>query len=242
MKSQSALEFMTIVAVGLALIAISSFFGFDYITSYSDNMNTINADEMTDNIISAVNLVYSQGVSAQTKVLVNVPPKVVLNRTYLGKNEINLRLSLGKGYSDVFKKTSVNMAGSIPFGEGQRTLYVKMMPSNAIIFSDSPVSYAIVKLFNDSSRTNESYNFTDGQTVYYSVYTYDFNDNVTNSNIVIKVYKPNMAQHGITIETASEGIYNGSFILGEAEDNGTWIVSVTIPEYNLLSTALFEKY
>jgi hypothetical protein len=241
-KGQSALEFMTIVALGLALIAISSIFGFDYIFSYFDGINAVNADEMTDNIVSAVNLVYSQGIGAQTKIVVNVPSKIMPNWTYLSSNEINIRLYSGAGYTDVYKRTAVNMTGSIPINDGQLTLYIKMMPNYAIISSNTPVSYASIKLFNNSGRTLGDYNFTTGETVYYSVYTYDFNSSAVDSDLVMKVFSSNSSQVGNTVEaTTTGGVYNGSFVLGSG-NNGALILSADIPDFGLISTSMFYKY
>ena len=242
-KSQSALEFMTIVAVGMMLIAIGSFFGSDYILSYFDSINSINAEQMTTNIVSAINLVYSQGIGAQTKVVVTAPPGMVLNRTYLSDNEINLRFYSGGRLKDVFKNAAVNITGSIPIHEGTLTLYIKMEPGRkAVVFVDAPVSHILLSVFNDSARTKSDRNFTAGETVYYSVYIKDFNGSAVDSEIQISAYKPGGVQFGSTVTTVtSGGVYNGSFVL-QAGDEGKWLISVIDTDFEILGTTLFDKY
>lgn len=241
-KSQSALEFMIIVAMGMVLIAIGSFFGSDYILSYSDSINGINANQMVTNVVSAANLVYSQGVGAQTKIVVTVPHSIVLNRTYMSGNEINLRLSSAAGPTDVFQNAAVNLTGSIPVVEGMLTLYVKMeLQRKAVVFIDAPVSYILIGLYNNSGRTQPSMNFTSGQTVYYSVRLYDFNDTLVNSDIIVNVYQTNESQYGSTITTnTTGGYYNGSFVAG-AGSNGKWLISVVEQDFDILGTVLFNK-
>jgi len=244
MKSQSALEFVTVVAIGLALIAISSFFGADYITTYFDSINSINAEQTVDNVVAATNLVYSQGVSAQTKTFVTIPSNIILNRTYISGNEINIEFYYGSNIKDVFNNAAVNMTGSIPLYGGKLTLYVKMEPNRtAVIFVDAPVSYMLINTFNNSARTNPDSNFTLGETVYYSIYLKDFNNSAVDSNINIKVYKLDGSQFGSTVSTnTSSGNYNGSFNLTESGYNGKWIISVVDMSNQIFATNMFNKY
>lgn len=243
MKSQSALEFITIVGFGLIIIAVSSYFGVDYILSYQDSINAINAEQMVNSIVSAVNFVYSQGVGSQTKVFVTNPAKILLNRTYINGSEINLRFFSKSSPKDVFGKAAVNITGSIPIYEGRFTLYAKMSTNRtAILLIDAPVSYITVNLFNNSGRTQHDNNFTAGETVYYSAFLYDFNDSAVDSNIEVNVYKPDMSQFGSVVSTSTtSGSYNGSFAL-TGNNTGSWLVSVTETNVSIIGTTLFNKY
>jgi hypothetical protein len=244
MKSQSALEFVTVVAVGLALIAVSSFFGADYITSYFDSINSINAEQTTNNVVAATNLVYSQGVGAQTKTFVTIPSNIILNRTYISGNEINIEFYYGGHIKDVYNNAAVNMTGSLSVYGGKLTLYIRMEPSRtAIIFTDAPVSYILVNTFNNSARTNPDNNFTFNEIVYYSVYLKDFNDSAVDSSINVNVYRTDGSQFGSTASTnTSGGSYNGSFNLTESGYGGKWIISVVDTSNQIFGTTLFNKY
>ena len=61
MKNQSAIEFMSVIALGLTLIAVASFFGAEYIVSYFKDIDVINARQTIESIVSSTNLVYAQG-------------------------------------------------------------------------------------------------------------------------------------------------------------------------------------
>jgi len=233
MKSQSALEFMTIIAIGLMLISISSFFGYDYIFSYFDNVNTINTRQTLSTIISAVNLVYSQGIGAQTRAVVMIPSKTDPSYTYISGKEINFRLS-GR-VRDIHGSTATNILGSLPKGEGETTLYFKMTPEGAIIFLDSPVSYVILKTFNDSARTNPDTSFNVSDIVYYSAEFKNFSDSNIDADLVVNIYYPNSTLYLNESGTSSNGVYQGSFVVSE---KGPWLISLVVPEVNIFSTKL----
>lgn len=245
-KSQSALEFLTIVGIGLALILISSFFGVDYITSYSDNINTINAQQLTYNAVSSANLVYVQGNGSQVVSSVTMPSGLILNRTYISGNEINLRFFSMNKYRDIYQDAVVNLTGSIPTQQGTFNLYVKMVSNRqAILFINAPVSYILFKTFNDTTRINPCTNFTNGTvngTVYYSVYLYNFSGSSVDSGITVRYYKPDGTQNGSDMSASTTGgIYNGSFIVPSG-NTGAWIISVVENSSSILGTAMFNKY
>ena len=208
-----------------------------------DNINTINAEQIVSNVVSAVNLVYSQGTGAQTKTVVSIPAGIILNRTYISGTEINIRFHSAGKEKDVFQNAAVNITGSIPIFEGTLTLYVKMEPGRkAVVFVDAPVSYILLDTFNDSSRTKPDANFTTGETVYYSVYLKDFNGTAADSDIRINVYTPGEVQYGSTLTvTTSGGAYNGSFVL-PSSTYGKWIISVVEIDFEILGTTMFNKY
>jgi hypothetical protein len=233
---------MTVVAVGILLIAISSFFGFDYVLSYFDSINVVNAEQTVDNIVSGTNLVYSQGIGSVTRTVVTIPSGLILNRTYLSDTEINMRFSAAGGFKDVFKNAAVNLTGSIPIREGKLTLFIKMeLNREAVIYIDGPVSYILLDLFNDSARTQEDTSFANGETVYYSIYLFDFDGNAIDSDVAVSVYRPDMSTFHSNSGTTTGGSFNDSFVISDAGNAGQWLFSVVETDAQILGTRLFDK-
>jgi hypothetical protein len=232
-KNQSALEFMTIVAVGLVLVSLSSYFGYDYIFSYFDSINAINARQTATTLTSAVNLVYSQGLGAQTRAVILIPTKLDQSQTYISGKEINLRVS--NRLKDIHEHAAVNMAGAIPINEGEITAYVKMTPGKAVVFYDMPISYVLIDAFSDSSRTNLSDSFNVSNTVYYTIALKDFEEVNIDSDIAVNVYYPNSTLYTTQSVSTSSGFYNGSFV---ASQTGSWLISTYVPEVGLIGTKL----
>jgi len=235
MKSQSALEFMSIIAVGLTLIAIASFFGIDYITSYFSDINVINARQTVDNIVSSTNLVYAQGVTATTKVYVNLPSNIVRNRTYVYGKEINLRFRDGE-LRDLYRNTKVNVYGSIPLNPGRVALTVKMFSDGAFLFVDGQdIAIVYVRTFNDSNHDNPDDIFSDGDTVYYEIDLADINLAAKNSAVNIAIYKPDGSlfdEQNVLVNRE----YKGEFTVTE---KGHWVISAMLPT-KIIGTSVFE--
>jgi hypothetical protein len=238
MKSQSALEFMTIVAIGLTLIAVASFFGTDYITSYFSDLAIVNAKHTVESIISAANLVYAQGVGATTKVYVNIPDKLQRNRTYIYGREINFRLG-GANPTDFYDKPNINVYGSVPLFGGRTSLTVKMVnygvDSGALIFVNGVSPQIVyVRNCNDSNCNNYSDNFSLGSTIYYKVRLADI-DKYVGGDVNIQVYSPNGSLFYQEDRHVGTSGYVGNFTPNVP---GAWIVSVLAKYSSIIGTSL----
>ncbi|MCD6575951.1 MAG: hypothetical protein J7K73_02210 [Nanoarchaeota archaeon] len=238
MKSQSAIEFMSIVALGLVLIGIASFFGVDYITSYFSDINVVNAQQVVEGLISSINLVYAQGVGATTKVYVTIPSNLDRSGTYIYGDEVTLRFRDGSVH-DVYKTTKVNVYGSIPLNPGRVTLTVKMTEYGAIVFvNDHTISSIVVEVYNDSSYQNQDNTFSPGETVYYSFYlaneSYDFS---ASSDVNLTIYYPNGTIATTSVVSVTNA-YSGSYVVGNAL--GRWVISAMIPDSKVIGAAVFK--
>lgn len=238
MKSQSALEFMSIVALGLILIGIASFFGVDYITSYFSDINVVNAQQVVESLISSINLVYAQGVGATTKVYVNIPNNLDRSGTYIYMGEVNLRFRDG-GIHDVYKTTKVNVYGSIPLNPGKATLTVKITEYGAVVFvDDHEISGVVVDVYNDTSHYNQDNIFSPGETVYYGIYlaneSYGFSGS---SDVNLTIYYPNGTIATTSIISVTNS-YSGSYVVGDVL--GRWIISAMIPDSRIIGAAVFK--
>jgi len=237
LKAQSALEFMTVVALGLILISIASFFGVDYITSYFTDINSINARQTIESLVSAINLVYAQGVGAQTKVFVTLPNGIQRSNSYISGNQINIRFSDGVE-RDVFRTTNLRVLGTLPLNPGRTPMIVKMESIGAVIgIAEHDVCFIYALTYSDSSYNNIEDNFSVGSTVYYLIYLEDVNGNSVDSNLNIKIYNP---QREVFIDfntSTTNGYYNGSFVPNAA---GDWLISALNIDTNVVGTALIN--
>ncbi len=241
MKSQTAIEFMSIVALGLTLIAITSFFGVDYITSYFRDIDSINAQQTVDTISSSINLVYAQGAGAVTKAYINLPNGIDRSGTYLYKDEINLRLS-GKHSKDVYKTTKIRVYGAIPLNPGRVTLSVEMVQpiGAAVVFvNDHNPSGVFVEVYNDSSRTMVDNTFSGGDTVYYTITLSDENFNLRrgDSPVNMTIYYPNKTIAESYVANVHD-YYLNNYTLPSI--NGTWIISAMIPDSRIVGAAYIK--
>jgi hypothetical protein len=236
MKNQSALEFMTIVATGLLLLVVASYFGYNYIINYTQDIDSLNARQMSSNLVSAVNLVYSQGVGAKTRISFTVPANLVLNKTYASNREINVRF--GDPPADAVGVPAVTVYGTLPTRSGPNALYVEMKSDGAELRIEDTISLLKVVTYSNAAHTIQANNFTRGSIVYYSVRTEDFSGNATNTNLSISVYRPDMSISSYGTSGSSNGFLNGSFVLSAGDKTGYWLVSALQDSERIIGTKL----
>ena len=265
MKSQSALEFMTIVGIGLIIIAITSMFGMEYISNYFSDINVINAKQTTSNLISASNLVYSQGMGAQTQIYVTIPGEINYSRTYLYDGEVNIRFG-ADGTKDSYERIGINMTGTLPTREGRTSIFVRMlpgskyvatnatddvvidfnMPNGAFFYLNDPnVSLILIQTYDIDTylADDTTHNFEDLDIVYCGIGLLTLDDVGVDSELKIKVYKPDSTLYlEDTILTGDEytGLAKYEFGLPSG-DSGYWIISLLVPETKAIGTTMFYK-
>lgn len=247
-KSQSAIEFMSMVGIGLILIAITSFIGADYISSYFTDINIINGEQTVETIVAASSLVYSQGIGAQTRISVTLPSNIARNFTYISGREVNLRLQQ-QGTQDLFKETGVNISGTLPLTSGKNYLYIKMVPSSnpdsaqgeVKVYLDDPVySYIGVQTYSyNGSQYVFSSNFSINETGYFKIQVTDINDSQLSPEVELNVY--NSAGTPI-IEELITVDHNEYYNLSDIDMTGTYLISVRVPDVNAVGTKIFHIY
>ena len=243
MKNQSAIEFMSVIALGLTLIAIASFFGADYIISYFKDIDLINARQSVDSIVSTTSLVYAQGVGATSKVSLNLPNSIQRNRTYIYGKEINIRLYDGTSVKDVFRNTKVDVYGSIPLRGGRISLTVRMYsgggyPNGAVLFvNDQDISLVYVRTCNDSNCNQYKDSFNSGDTIYYGIFLADSNFNGKSGNVNVAIYSEDgKLYHSQDVYIPSSG-YIGNITINTP---GHYLLSVMLPDTRIIGTSLFD--
>lgn len=238
MKAQSAIEFLSIVALGIILLVGTSFVGYNYVRNYFFDTNSLNARQMVSITTSASNLLYSQGVNASTKVKINMPYDITRNRTYFYNNEINLRF--GDPPRDSLDFAATDMYGTIPLKTGTNVLYLKMTTEGVKVKVDDNVSFIDLRTYNNTARTSQYKDdeFVQGETVYYRVITENFTGSAINPDLEINVYYPNATFNSSVSVTASGGKYDGT--VTAYAPSGYWLISAYVANEKILGTALFR--
>ena len=249
MKNQSAIEFMSVIALGLTLIAVASFFGAEYIVSYFKDIDVINARQTIESIVSSTNLVYAQGAGATSKVYLNLPSGMQRNKTYVFGDEINIRLSDGTSVKDIFRNTKVNVYGSIPLAPGRVSLTVKMLPRGTYsgVFFDGGAVLSVNELEiptvyvrtykNSDCNTSLSSKFNTTDTIYYGIHLWDNQMNEKSSSVNVAVYYPNGSLYYTEDVNVGTNGYCGNFTVSTP---GYYLISVMPSSERIVGTTLFE--
>lgn len=240
-KSQSALEFMTIVGLGLILIGIASFYGVDYITTYMSDSDISSARHTINSIVSGVNIVYAQGANARTEVHTKIPNNIDRSGTYIYENEINLRFGT-INLVDVHRNTKTKVFGSVPTLPGTNVFTVSMVSDfdgAVICLKDHDISCIIVLTLDDSH--NFETNFSKGDNVSFQVILFDETFKpVTHKYINLQIYYPNKTLFSEEIITIDGGWdYIDTETLEEINEEGVWIISAMVPETKIVGNAFF---
>jgi hypothetical protein len=240
MRAQSAIEFLSIVSMGLILLAVVSGLGYDYFTGYFRDVNPIKTTQTINRLMTATNLVYTQGVGSQTKVILDLPPGIIINRTYLDKKEINIRYESSDGTKDALAVLPYNISGTLPTREGPAVVYATLSGDGTVIKMDANISSITIKLYN--STGSEKYNFTTGNTIRYNITLSMLNGTAINGNITIRIFRPNMTNVLETSVQTSGGYYSNTYTLPAGSSNGYWLFSVMEKINEGIGTKLFYKY
>lgn len=264
MKSQSALEFMTIVGIGLIILAVTSALGVQSITSYSSDINTINARQTVNSMISATKLVYSQGINSQTNVFVNVPENVIKNRTYLYNGEINYRFE-DMSTRDYFQKTGISTYGLIPTISGKSTITIRMLLGDVFsenmpgiktgafyYLDDNDISLALVETYFFNGTENQIDNTTyylpeknfsseKSPTIRFILIGFNSTSKIhepVNETVVLSIYRPDSSLFFREEYTAM-----GASVFIDMQNStgypGHWLVSLMDPKTEAVATTLF---
>jgi len=122
-RSQSAVELIIILAIGLVLlIAVFEIF-FNANTSFSGQLEAKKAKATVDALADAAEMVHQQGVGSRTRIYTAIPDNV--NYVNLTNGLISMNLYTGGNSRDVYRTLSFNVSGSVPKEEGNLFLYVE---------------------------------------------------------------------------------------------------------------------
>lgn len=236
-KAQSAIEFMSIIALGMILLIMTSYLGYNYVSGYFFDTNGMNAKQTVSVTTSAANLVYSQGLNASTKLTINMPNDIVRNRTYIYDREINIRFS--DPPRDVTGYSAAPLYGTLPVKPGANLLYIQMTNEGIKLKVDDDIAFIGVRTYNDSSYQNEDVSFDAGENLYYQIKLEHFNGTSANSAIEVDYYNSNSALISSSSVSTTNGMYNGTLVVS-GSPLGFRLISAYIADERILGTALFN--
>lgn len=139
-RSQSAVELIVILAIGLVLLIVVFEVFFDANISFTGRLEAKKARVAVDSVADAAEMVQQQGVGSRARIYVAIPDNV--NRINLTGGLIQMSLYAGGNLRDVYRTLSFNVSGSIPTDEGNLFLYVESREGYVRIsnnITDAPV-------------------------------------------------------------------------------------------------------
>lgn len=121
MKSQTALEYLMLITLGMVIVIPVFYYSLTY---SSDAIKNEQAQDAVNTLAKTADYVYSLGVGSSAKVLITIPQNVK-NSSVEGK-VILIKLELSSGVTDIKATTKANVTGGIPTVAGTYTMFLNM--------------------------------------------------------------------------------------------------------------------
>jgi len=119
-KAQAAMEELLILGVVLLILLYLSYF---VVYDTRDYIQETSAEDAVGSLVKAVNRVYARGPCNKEIVYIEVPGSAVSSSVTGG--EVNLRIKVGDGFTDVNAMTLGNASGTLPTAAGTHELSVE---------------------------------------------------------------------------------------------------------------------
>jgi len=150
-KAQASVEFLAIVAVGLAVVSIAAFFLFSQNSSISSRSDLDNARLAVQDIAKAADDVLVQGAGSVKRVSVLVPESIDSNDSGIQGKSVFLTVSGTK----VFANSKADLEGSFPEGKGQQSVILNAR-ADYVFIGESRISLSKYSLFERIMQGEES--------------------------------------------------------------------------------------
>lgn len=122
-KAQTALEYLTMVGIGLVILMGLLTFAYFWTSSSREEMSISIASKSVNEIVEAANLVYAQGYPAKTTVTIHIPPNI--ESSEIQASIVSMRLRVRGGYTDVHATAKGNLTGTLPPTPGYYKLTIQ---------------------------------------------------------------------------------------------------------------------
>lgn len=129
-KAQAATETLIILGVAFAVLLAVIFSSTDIMNMFSASEKASKAGLMLEDISNAVDLVYSQGEGAKTRVYVTVPADVVSSSVLADRLEIRFR------NDTIHRSFSHNITGQLPAEEGNYWVIIEARENDTLIYTE----------------------------------------------------------------------------------------------------------
>lgn len=122
-KSQSSLEFLIIVMLGIVfLIPITNYIAIYQIT-YRDTYKINAAKDVTETLSQAADNIFLQGYPAGITLNINMPAGIY--DSSISERTIQLKVQISSGVTDVFSFSKEDVKGSLPKSQGLHKILIK---------------------------------------------------------------------------------------------------------------------
>lgn len=131
MKVQAALEYLILVSMVLLFIVPIWAYTYSMEKYAKSDLSLTYAKNDVQKIVSAADLVYSQGPPAKVEIVVYIPPQVY-NVTVV-QNFVNFKMYYDSNLVDIMGESKAQLNGSVPGIEGTYTLSIEAINGNVQI-------------------------------------------------------------------------------------------------------------
>lgn len=130
-RAQASVELLVILAVALLIFLAVLSLNEDVLYSTSGEFEQTKAQTALDDIASAAELVYQQGVGSKTRVFVAIPKNV--QSTAVGGNLLQMNFYHGGNLKSVYRSVDFTVSGGLPMEEGDYFLDVESTATSVLI-------------------------------------------------------------------------------------------------------------
>lgn len=131
-KAQASLEYMVMLALSLGVFAAILYVISTLISTSSTQIGVDSAYRAVDRIGESADFIYVHGHPSKTQINVYIPPNT--EEMSIQHNTVNMRLSVGPSYTDVYTVTRGNLTGNLSAvtHEGYYVFTVESTPRNVV--------------------------------------------------------------------------------------------------------------
>lgn len=130
-KSQTAVEFIIILGVLLAILSIMISINFEVLGNFENQVAATKAKDAVTEIFKASKTVYEEGQGAKTKIFINIPRAVY--GASVADNIVEVNLSIEGANISIYRKTYFDVVGTLPTEKGYYWMNVTSMGEYVLI-------------------------------------------------------------------------------------------------------------
>ncbi len=161
MRSQTAVELLVVLAIGLIVIGIIFVSSYERLAGSQAALQVAEAQAAASDLAKAADTVWLEGAGAKKKVFVDLPEGI--NDSMVSGNTIRFKVAVPGGLTDVAAKSSALLFGSIPLRTGGQWVIVSATESGVRIGAqdldvDPSILITQVVTSNATQNTQASFN------------------------------------------------------------------------------------
>ncbi len=123
-RGQVSIEYVFIVMVSFIIILPVVYVA---MMQVQVTIATTKAEITCDKITNAADYILASGEGSKTKINIDLPENIDVNNSYISGKEINYRIFIYGGGTDVFSVAKGNLTGNIPTSKGPHILFLEVV-------------------------------------------------------------------------------------------------------------------